>query len=242
VGQLELLWHLQNHDRKLKRLKLKLANIEKREKLKELQLRLKEIEYDVTNKKTQRDVDEVKIQRYSNKLEQLNFNLKEIEKKLYGGNVKDVRQLTYINKEAQELKKEIIRYEKDTINLMEEVEKLDIELTSINEAFQKLNHALKDEEKQIDLTIKQLKLRIVNENKTIEKIKPKIEEKLMKEYMSLKERKGKAIAEVFEDKCNGCHMSIPLSILNKLRSTEGITYCDNCGRILYFNKDINNNN
>lgn len=237
MGQLELLWHLQNHDRKLKRLKLKLENVEKKEKLNELVLRLKEIEYDITNKKTQHDVNEVKIQRYNIKLEQLTFSLKETEKKLYGGNVKDVRQLTYINKEAQDLKKEIIKIEKEVISLMEDVERLDIELVNIDETYKKLEHDLQDERKQIELATKQLKLRIVNENKTIEKIIPNIEEKLMKEYYLLKERKGKAIAEVSDDKCNGCHMSIPLSILNKLRNTEVITYCDNCGRILYFNPD-----
>ncbi|MGF7058716.1 zinc ribbon domain-containing protein [Brassicibacter mesophilus] len=239
MGQLELLWHLQNHDRKLNSLKSKLRQVEKGEKLDDLQIKLKGIEYDITNKKTQREVNEVKVQRYNNKLEQLSFNLKEIEDKLYSGDVKDVRQLTYMNKEAQEIKKEILKLEKDTISLMEDIETLDKELKDIMQIFQTLENELNNEKKHNLIKVKKLRTYIENENKTIEKILSRIENELKQKYRLLKEKKGKAIVEVSEDKCTGCHMNIPLSILNSLKNTEIITYCDNCGRMLYLNKNIN---
>ncbi len=239
MGQLELLWHLQNHDRKLRKLKLQLRDVNKSEKLEELQIRLKGIEYDITNNKTQREVNEVKIQRYNNKLNQLTFHLKEIENKLYGGEVKDVRQLTYMSKEAQDVKKEIIKLEKDIINLMEEIETLDKKLETVDDVYHRLEKELENEKKQSENLVNQLKLCIVNENKILQKILSGIEDDLKQKYSVLKEKKGKAIAKVSDDKCTGCHMSIPLSILSKLRNTELIVYCDNCGRILYFNRDRN---
>ena len=236
MGQLELLWHLQNHDRKLSSLKLKLKQVEKGDKLNDLQIKLKGIEYDITNKKTQREVNEVKIQRYNNKLEQLTFNLKEIEVKLYSGHVKDVRQLTYMNKEAQEIKKEILKLEKETINLMEEIEFLDKELKDVMQISRKLEHELNNEKEQNLAEIEKLKAYIENENETIGKILSRVKDELKQKYSLLKEKKGKAIVEVSGDKCTGCHMNIPLSTLNSLKNTEIITYCDNCGRILYLNR------
>lgn len=239
MGQLELLWHLQNHDRKLNRLKLKLKQVEKGEKLDDLQIKMKGIEYDIANKKTQRDVNEVKIQRYSNKLEQLNFTLKEIEDKLYSGAIKDVRQLTYMSKEAQEIKKEMIKLEKDTISLMEDIEVLDKELKDITLIFQGIDKELNNEKNQSLVKIQKLEEYIKNENKTIEKILSKVENDLKQKYILLKQKKGKAIATVSDDKCTGCHMSIPLCTLDSLKNTEIITYCDNCGRILYLNRSVN---
>ncbi|MDE3069027.1 MAG: hypothetical protein KGJ60_15960, partial [Verrucomicrobiota bacterium] len=38
--------------------------------------------------------------------------------------------------------------------------------------------------------------------------------------------------------CGGCHMKLPAQILVHCRSQREIVTCTNCGRILYFTRDM----
>lgn len=122
MSQLKLLWSLQQHDRRLAQLIQKLKEIENEKKKDDLIVKLQQVEYDITNKKTRKEVNELKIQRSSSKLEQITFKFKDVEKKLYDGSISDLKQLTYMSKEAQDIKKESIKLEKEILNLMEETE------------------------------------------------------------------------------------------------------------------------
>lgn len=234
MSQLKLLWSLQQHDRRLAQLIQKLKEIEDEKKMDDLIVRLQQVEYDVTNKKTRKEVNELKIQRSNNKLEQITFKLKDVEKKLYNGSVSDLKQLTYMNKEAQDIKKESIRLEKETLSLMEETEKLGQELIEVVNNYNKLKEEIENNMNEFKSTSIQLKLEIKKEKVIINKISSRLSEDLRKKYLTLKASKGKVLAQVHDGKCNGCHMTIPLYIMSKLKNKEEITYCDNCGRILYY--------
>lgn len=234
MSQLKLLWSLQQHDRRLAQLIQKLKEIEDEKKMDDLIVRLQQVEYDVTNKKTRKEVNELKIQRSNNKLEQITLKLKDVEKKLYNGSVSDLKQLTYMNKEAQDIKKESIRLEKETLSLMEETEKLGQELIEVVNNYNKLKEEIENNMNEFKSTSIQLKLEIKKEKVIINKISSRLSEDLRKKYLTLKASKGKVLAQVHDGKCNGCHMTIPLYIMSKLKNKEEITYCDNCGRILYY--------
>ncbi|WP_352419874.1 C4-type zinc ribbon domain-containing protein [Proteiniborus sp.] len=234
MSQLKLLWSLQQHDRRLAQLIQKLKEIEDEKKMDDLIVRLQQVEYDVTNKKTRKEVNELKIQRSNNKLEQITLKLKDVEKKLYNGSVSDLKQLTYMNKEAQDIKKESIRLEKETLSLMEETEKLGQELIEVVNNYNKLKEEIENNMNEFKSTSIQLKLEIKKEKVIINKISSRLSEDLRKKYFTLKASKGKVLAQVHDGKCNGCHMTIPLYIMSKLKNKEEITYCDNCGRILYY--------
>ena len=40
-----------------------------------------------------------------------------------------------------------------------------------------------------------------------------------------------------EFSCGGCHMSVPLELVNALKSREDIQCCNVCGRILYVQEE-----
>jgi predicted nucleic acid-binding Zn-ribbon protein len=44
------------------------------------------------------------------------------------------------------------------------------------------------------------------------------------------------IAKIVNSKCGGCNMSLPMVMLKKIATTDGIVECENCGRILYGNE------
>lgn len=234
MSQLKLLWSLQQHDRRLAQLIQKLKEIENEKKKDDLIVKLQQVEYDITNKKTRKEVNELKIQRSSSKLEQITFKFKDVEKKLYDGSISDLKQLTYMSKEAQDIKKESIKLEKEILNLMEETEQLGQELIEVINIYNELKEKMDKSLKEYDSISMQIKLEIKNEKVRIEKISSRLNEELKKKYIILKENKGRVLAQVVDGKCKGCHMTIPLFIMSKLKNKDEITYCDNCGRILYY--------
>ncbi len=234
MSQLKLLWSMQQHDRRLAQLIQKLKEIEKEKKMDDLIVKLQQLEYDVTNKKTQKEVNELKIQRSNNKLEQISLKLRDIEKKLYDGSISDLKQLTFMNKEAQDIKKESSRLEKDTLCLMEDTEKLGQDLIEILNMYNSLKEEIESKIKEYESISSHIKMEIKKEKAIIDKISSRLTEELRKKYFTLKETKGKVLAQVDDGKCNGCHMTIPLFIMSKLKNKNEVTYCDNCGRILYY--------
>lgn len=244
MSQLKLLWSMQQHDRRLAQLIQKLKEIEKEKKMDDLVVKLQQLEYDVTNKKTRKEVNELKILRSNNKLEQISSKIKDIEKKLYDGSISDLKQLTYMSKEAQDIKKESAKLEKETLCLMEETEKLGQELIGVVDMYDQLKEEIDEKIKVYESMLSHIKLEIKKEKVIIDKISSRLTEDLRNKYVTLKGTKGKVLALVYEGKCNGCHMTIPLFIMSKLKNKDEITYCDNCGRILYYREsqsDFNHN-
>ncbi|SCG83593.1 hypothetical protein DW1_2026 [Proteiniborus sp. DW1] len=234
MSQLKLLWRMQQHDRRLAQLIQKLKEVDKEKKMDDLVVKLQQFEYDVTNKKTQKEVNELKIQRANSKLDYMSVKLKDIEKKLYDGSISDLKQLTFMNKEAMDIKKESSKLEKDILCLMEETERLEQDLIEVLDTYNKLKEEIKNRSQEYESILSQIKLEIKREKIIIDKISSNLTEELRKKYYTLKETKGKVLAQVYDGKCNGCHMTIPLFIMSKLKNKDEITYCDNCGRILYY--------
>lgn len=241
MSQLKLLWKLQNHDIRLNEIKMKLTELDKKEDIAELCIRLKQQEYDLINKKTQLEVNRAKIQRYNQKLKEMNFILSEVNDKLYSGEVSNFKRLSELQDKERELKNELDIIETEILSLLEEIESSSLVIEEMEERFQSLNEQLQNSkakyEKEYDLFSIQLK----NEEQSIRGLLDKLDDALINKYEAIKTRKVKAVAKVAGDRCNGCHMNIPLSTLSKIKHNTSLIYCDNCGRILFYEKQEEKN-
>ncbi len=56
---------------------------------------------------------------------------------------------------------------------------------------------------------------------------------LLERYNKVKQHHAVPIAKIVNSKCGGCNMSLPMVMLKKIATTDGIVECENCGRILY---------
>lgn len=239
MNQLNLLWQLQNCDKKLLELNESLDKFKKGEEIDELHLKLKQIEYDSTNINTQIEVNNAKIDRNNRKLENLRIKLEEIDEKLYSGDVSDLGQLEFMNNENKKIEEENSKLESDTLELMENIEELKKASIEVSKAEEETNKQLKIAESEQKEHIEKAENDIENLKEDRKQILEKLDEDIISKYTDLKKSKGKdkAIVEVSKQRCTGCHMSIPLSILSKLKKNSVLTYCDNCGRILYYEKE-----
>jgi uncharacterized protein len=66
-----------------------------------------------------------------------------------------------------------------------------------------------------------------------EEITPQVDSDFLKKYHMLKQARGKAVAEILNGTCTGCHMAIPPQLNIRILKQEEMITCPNCHRILY---------
>jgi len=56
---------------------------------------------------------------------------------------------------------------------------------------------------------------------------------LMEKYSAIKKNYAAPIAEVLNNQCGGCNMSLPMVVVKRVAASDSVVECENCGRILY---------
>lgn len=56
---------------------------------------------------------------------------------------------------------------------------------------------------------------------------------LIERYRRVKQHHNVPMAKVENNQCGGCNMSLPMVVVKRVMSGDGVVECENCGRILY---------
>ena len=135
--------------------------------------------------------------------------------------------------------KNISNLETEELMAMEEI---DVQAETLKQAEAELTEANQDKA----TALAQIDEREINLKKTIEEMEglrteaaEKIDETTLSRYDRLLEKKGaKIIVGITHGACGGCHMQLPSSEVVAVKSGQQIKYCPNCGRILYYTRDM----
>ena len=136
-------------------------------------------------------------------------------------------------------KEAIVKIEDEEIVLMEQGEAAQKEVTR---ATLEANEA----KKLVDSQVTQLDLREANLRKELAELQTgraelaaAVEETARTRYERLYKSKGdNVVVGVQHGVCGGCHMKLPAQTLVTCRSQSEIVGCINCGRILYYTRDM----
>jgi predicted nucleic acid-binding Zn-ribbon protein len=146
------------------------------------------------------------------------------------------------NDEFQALGNEAIRYEKEVSAIedkqLDMMEKLEGAKALLKEAQAKLATT----QAHVNEELKALEERGVNITDRIAELKTEraeLRQPIAPETIEIYDRlmKGKnnaAIVVAENGTCGGCHMKLVTHTLHSLKANQGFTYCEQCGRILYF--------
>ena len=203
--------------------------------LEELKLRLEE-------KKKQLDVMQEDIKRIK-----INIKEKELELKSGEEEVKRLQsQLMQVktNKEYKSLLMEIEGKKADNsliedniLDLMEEVDKKELELNKEKENLKHLEAEYSKEEARIKSEIAKIENQIKDKEKEREEVCSHLDTQLLSIYERLlKNRDGLAIVPVVNDACGGCHLSLRPQIINEIKRKDHLVTCERCSRILYLDE------
>jgi uncharacterized protein len=170
---------------------------------------------------------ENRITDFKNKKQQLTSSL-------YGGKIQNSRELQDLQKEIESISKNISSLEDVQIQKWEEIEKLRSE-----KDFQESNLSLIKSERLSKITNIQTMVDSINN----EIVRLKVEKKGIRDQISTSLldlydnlviiKKGVAITQIDESYCSSCGNTLTPSDCQNAKVHSLITYCSNCGRILY---------
>jgi uncharacterized protein len=232
---IEKLLTLQDRDRKIGRLEAELANIEPERqslitkaggaaaRLETARQRAKQIESDRKRLELEVESQKQSIERYA--LQQFQTRKNE-----------EYRALAH---EIETCKAAIVKVEDEELELMEQAEQTQREIA-------RLAGEAGDAKKLMDEQLAQLGTREGNLRKELAELQSNRDELAAAvdpgargRYERLVKSKGdNVVVGVQHGVCGGCHMRLPAQVLVNCQQQQELVSCSNCGRILYYTRDM----
>lgn len=231
MEQLSLLNSLEIHHDLLKSYEKELNELEDKLKLKKLEKRIKVMEQKLEKAKIKREEKRKSLKSYNSLLEEYNYKIEEVERNLYNGKTTDIKQLEYLSREQGRLKEIVSNKETETLNLMNEIELIEREISEIEDFLQKYKETINNRRNKFKALEQKLREKIENEKREILSIEVNLSKELLDVYYEIRNTKGSGISIPQDGVCNKCYMIIPKILLDRLSKGE-VVFCENCGRIL----------
>ena len=145
------------------------------------------------------------------------------------------------NEEFRAMGNEIERYEKEIrqiedqeLELMDQIDKLKIEVASEDKKASTARESVARQMSDLDGKAKALDARLQDLTKEREELASHIDEDLLSRFERLFASKGNAAVVALEHEvCTGCHMKITAQTAHRVKGGREIVSCEQCGRILY---------
>ena len=232
---IERLLILQDRDRKIRRVRGELTDIEPQRRLfsskgadvqgrlEAAKLRVKQAESD--RKRLELDVDAKKqqIERYANQQLQTRKN-------------EEYRALAH---EIETCKAEITRIEDQEIELMEQGEQAQTEVAHLTREANDTKQLIADQVAKLGEREENLRKELAELESNRAELAEAVDAGVRSRYDRLTKSKGEnVLVGVQHGVCGGCHMKLPAQILVTCQQEQEIVTCTNCGRILYYTPDM----
>jgi uncharacterized protein len=170
-------------------------------------------------------------------LEDVNRRLAMQEQRLYSGTVTNPKELAALQQEVQRLRAQQSRQEEITLEMMESTESLQEMaqrkakvLQQAEEDWAKGNVALMTRRDQLEARRQELQTKRTQ-------LAVGIDVELLKRYDAMRRSKqGRAVSKVEQNSCQWCRVILTASELQRVRISNELQTCSNCGRILYYDR------
>jgi predicted nucleic acid-binding Zn-ribbon protein len=167
-------------------------------------------------------------------LNELGAKISAVEKKLYGGSVKNPRELTPFQQDLEILKTQRGEREDKLLALMMDVESLQQDVRFKKSEFEKIEREWHENQQKLSQQQTELETELAQLQQTRNMLASQIDSEILGLYEEVRwAKQGQAVAKVMQGRCQGCRISLPVSDQQKARMGQELAQCSNCGRILF---------
>jgi len=146
------------------------------------------------------------------------------------------------NEEFQALTNEIKHFQTDIekiedheIELMEEAERVKIQVTEAEKAHSQFKAHFDRQIAEIQTKVSAIEANVAELEAEREKLSEGIDEDLLYQYNKLFANKnGLAVVALEHETCMGCHMKLTTQTAVRVKGSKDILNCEQCGRLLYY--------
>jgi len=157
-----------------------------------------------------------------------------VESKLYGGTVRNPKELAGLNDDANMLKGQLRRREDELLNHMVKVEEQEAALRQAEDVLKEVEGRWRGEQADLLGQKERLEAELTELEGGRQAQAGRVDGRVLELYDLLRDRRqGKAVVKVERGMCQGCRISLPMSVLQKARSGFDVVQCVSCERILY---------
>ena len=167
-------------------------------------------------------------------LSELGSKISVVEKKLYGGSVKNPRELTPFQQDMEILKAQRAEREDKLLALMMDVDSLQQDVGLKKGDFEKIEREWRENQHKLSQQQAELETELAQLKQKRDMLASQIDSASLDLYEEMRRAKqGQAVAKVVQGRCQGCRISLSVSDQQKARMAQELAQCSNCGRILY---------
>ena len=164
--------------------------------------------------------------------EDLRSRIAQLKDKLYGGKIKNPKELVNLETETEIFKTNLRQKEDSLLDLMAEIETTQDKIKVDSERVRKLDREWQREQEVLTQKQAEMASRLSDLNHKRQLVTTEITAPALELYDGVRLRKGQAVVKVAQGRCHGCHLTLSISELQKAR-TGTLAQCSSCGRILY---------
>lgn len=165
-------------------------------------------------------------------IEDLRSNIAQINDKLYGGKIKNPKELVGFEKELEAFKNKLRQMEDDLLDLMTEIETAQESLNSDRVRVRQLEVEWQREQEALARRQAEVRSQLDELNKKRQVLTAELTPQALELYEGVRLRRGQGVVKVEQGRCQGCHLTISMSELQRARA-GALAQCSSCGRILY---------
>lgn len=167
-------------------------------------------------------------------VEELGAKVVLLEGKLYGGSVRNPKELISLNEEFEHLKRQRGDEEDRVLDIMSDVEVVQDKVAVRSREVERMESEWQEKQAQLLRGQAELSGELAELGERRQLLALQIDQASLDLYEALRiTRQGEAVAKVEQGMCQGCRINLPMTKLQRTRMGQELVQCSNCGRILY---------
>jgi hypothetical protein len=235
VSDLGPLLELQEHDLAIDRLRHDRATLAERDRLAALTDEQTELASSRAIQTVERDEFARHEQRLADEAQQLGEQIAAAERRLYSGEVSSPRELQALQADVEQLRRRRGSVEDRELAAMEQREPLDQVIAALDARRDELDAEAAGVQGELTAREGEVDAALIAERAERDQVAAGIGPTFVADYERRRERaRGVGAARLVGSTCQGCHLSIPATEVDRIRHQPPgtLSYCDNCGCIL----------
>lgn len=160
-----------------------------------------------------------------------------VHQKLYSGKITNPRELADLEKDEEMLAEQVSRQEEVLLELMDRTEAAQAQASALAEELEKAKRKWKDTVTHTQSETARLQKELAVLRPERDRLAAQVEKPLLRRYDEIRaSRSGIGLAVTANDICSVCRVKLTPQTVARLREGEELIFCDNCGRLLAWQK------
>lgn len=155
------------------------------------------------------------------------------EEKLYSGSIRNPKELSDLQADIDQLKRQLAAAEDRVLECISSVEAAERAHAEAQSALTALTDSWRAEQAELTERAERLAAEVALYERQRSEQAEGIDTATLKTYDHVRRtHQGRGLAKLDRNLCTGCRISLPTNIVNRTRSGNNLVHCPNCERIL----------